>query len=273
MKMNWGDMSRTARDAAYNNTAHVTNSAELIARREAQSADFRAARPDKLNIAYGPRERNRWDLFPAADPAAPCFVFVHGGYWQRNSKEGFASLVSGACDMGWSAALPGYTLAPDATLTEIVGEVRQALDWLAADGPRHGIAGPVVLSGWSAGGHLTAMCLDHPLVTAGLAISGVYELGPVRDTYLDEKLRLGDDEVEALSPQRLPVVNKPLLLTYGTAELEALVANSRGFHEVRSRAHAPGALLPVPDANHFTILERLCGADGLLTRQLPLLLA
>ena len=89
-------------------------------------------------------------------------MFIHGGYWQRNSKDQFANLIAGPYAHGWAAALPGYTLAPDASLTEIIAEIHAALDWLAAHGPAHGIAGPVVLSGWSAGGHLTAMCLGHP---------------------------------------------------------------------------------------------------------------
>ena len=102
--------------------------------------------------------------------------------------------------------------------TEIVGEIRRALDWLGADGAKHGVgAGPIVVSGWSAGGHLTAMALDHPRVAAGLAISGVYELAPIRDTYLDEKLRLTDAEIATLSPLRLPAVPKPLAIAYGTA--------------------------------------------------------
>jgi hypothetical protein len=40
--------------------------------------------------------------------------------------------------------------------------------------------------------------------TLGLAISGVFELGPVRDTYLNEKLRLTEQEIVLLSPMRLP---------------------------------------------------------------------
>ena len=130
-------------------------------------------------------------------------------------------------------------------MTDIVAEIRTALDWLAEHGAAHGIAGPVVLSGWSAGGHLTAMCLDHPSVVAGLAISGIFELGPLRDTSLDEKLRLTDDEIVTLSPLRLPVVHKPLAITYGTAELPPLVSDSRDLHAVRAAAHAPGALIPV----------------------------
>jgi acetyl esterase/lipase len=268
---NWGSMSRDERDAAYNNTNAVKNSAELNAAREAASAAFRQAHPQHLDIPYGPRERNKWDLFPAADPDAPCLVFVHGGYWQRNSREMFASLIAGPHAHGWAAALPGYTLAPDASLTEIVAEINAALDWLAANGPAHGINGKVVLSGWSAGGHLTAQCLAHPRVSAGLAISGVFELGPIRDTYLNEKLRLSDDEIAELSPLRRPMVQKPLAITYGTAELPPLVGDSRALHAKRSAEHLPGPLIPIAGADHFTITHELRDADGQLTRQLLLL--
>jgi arylformamidase len=137
---------------------------------------------------------------------------------------------------------PGYTLAPDATMTDIVAEIRAALDWLAEHGAAHGIAGPIVLSGWSAGGHLTAMCLDHPSVVAGLAISGIFELGPLRDTSLDEKLRLTDDEIATLSPLRLPVVHKKLAITYGTAELPPLgIRQSRSARCASNGAFAGGA--------------------------------
>jgi arylformamidase len=269
--MNWGAMSRAARDAAYDNTNAVADSAVLNAARAAASAAFRAAHPGHLDLRYGPRERNTWDLFPAADPQAPCLVFIHGGYWQRNRADQFANLIAGPYAHGWAGALPGYTLAPDASLTEIAAEINAALDWLGEHGRAHGIAGPIVLSGWSAGGHLTALCLDHPLVAAGLAISGVFELGPIRDTVLNERLRLSDDEIETLSPLRLPVVHKPLAIAYGTAELSPLVNDSRALHARRAAAHAPGVLIPVPGANHFTIVHQLRDADGLLTRQAGLL--
>ena len=52
---------------------------------------------------------------------------------------------------GFDTALVGYTLAPEATLTEIVGEVRVAIRWLRASGPRYGVAGAkLIVSGWSA---------------------------------------------------------------------------------------------------------------------------
>ena len=268
----WGMLSQAERDKAYNNTTAVADSAVLNAAREVASSVFRTTNPLHLDLRYGKRERNTWDLFPVADPDAPCLVFIHGGYWQRNSKEQFSNFIAGPHARGWSAALPGYTLAPDASLREIVAEIHVALDWLAAHGPAHGINGPVVLSGWSAGGHLTAMCLGHPLVKAGLAISGLFEMGPIRDTYLNEKLRLTEEEIATLSPMRLPLVAKPLAIAYGTAELPPLVSDSRDFHALRSAAHLPGVLIPVAGVNHFTIMHELRDQEGALTRQLPLLL-
>ena len=261
----WATLSQAARDAAYNNNLAVANSAELIERRNAQAAAFRKAHPAGLDVPYGSAQRQRFDLFAAATVTAPCLVFIHGGYWQRNTREDFAAFAEGIMAHGWSAAMVGYTLAPDASLTAIVGEMSQALDWLGQNGVQHGLAGgPVVVSGWSAGGHLTAMALPHPRVTAGLAISGVFELAPIRETYLDEKLRLTDEEVATLSPLRLPVVPKRLAIAYGTNELPALVADSRDLHARRSAAGAPGPLLPIPGADHFTILEELRRPDGAL---------
>ena len=112
----------------------------------------------------------------------------------------------------------------------------------------------------------TALMLDHPSVTAGLASAGLFELGPIRDTYLNERLKLTDEEIAGLSPLRLPGVRKPLAITYGTAELPALVRNSREYHAHRAQFHCPGSLIPVPNANHFTILEEFRSSSGIVTR-------
>ena len=84
------------------------------------------------------------------------------------------------------------------------------------------------------------MQLGHPAVAAGLAISGVYDLAPIRETYLDEKLGLTDAEVETLSPLRLPVIDKPMTIAYGSRELPALVHDARNLHGLRAAAHHPG---------------------------------
>jgi len=263
-RLNWAGISQAERDAAYDNNAAVKNSAALIADRNQRSEALRATRKTVLDIPYGDRDRTKIDLYPAADKAAPCLVFLHGGYWQRNSRDVFAMLVEGVAAHGWSVAIPGYSLAPEVSLTDIVKEVSQSLDWLAQNGGSYGVSGPVVLSGWSAGGHLVAMALDHPRVAAGLAISGVYDLAPIRDTGLNAALKLTDKEVETLSPLRLPVIPKRLAIAYGTAELPALVFDSIKLHDKRSAANAPGDLFPIAGADHFSILDELRRPDGAL---------
>jgi acetyl esterase/lipase len=262
--MNWAALSQAERDAAYDNNAAVKNSAALIAERNQLSETLRASSKSFLDVPYGDRDRTKIDLYPATDKAAPCLVFLHGGYWQRNSREVFAMLVEGVAAHGWSVAIPGYSLAPDVSLTDIVTEISQSLDWLAENGESYGISGPVVLSGWSAGAHLAAMALDHPRVAAGLAISGVYDLGPIRDTGLNNALKLTSAEVAALSPLRLPAVHKRLDIAYGTAELPALVFDSIKLHEMRAAANASGKLFPIEGADHFSILGELRRPDGAL---------
>jgi acetyl esterase/lipase len=265
----WETLSLAERNLAYNNVAHVGPEAAAAKTAEwtAASQRLRAARPQHLDLPYRPEERTRWDLYPAADPAAPCFVHLHGGYWQRGSREIFACLAEGALAHGWSAALPGYTLAPEAGLTRIAGELRAAFDWLAENRARHGIAGPLVVTGWSAGGHLTALLLDHPAIAAGLAISGVFDLGGLRDSpHVNDKLRLTEEEVAGLSPMRRPGIGKRLAIAYGTAELPAMIASSRRFHARRAAAHLPGDLVPIAGASHFTILDALRRPDSHLTR-------
>ena len=259
----WGTLTQAQRDQRYNNTDAVGNSQDIVAEMRDTSARVRAETPAGLDQPYGDTERRKIDLFEGADPAAPCLFFIHGGYWQRNSREGFSVLGLGVRAHGWSVAMPSYTLTPDGTMTNIVDEMRMALDWTRAR-----VQGPIIVSGWSAGGHLTAMVLGHPAVHAGLAISGVFELGPIRDTYLNEKARITDAEIDMLSPLRHPVVAKPLHITYGSAELPPLVGDSRALHAKRAAAHAPGALIPAPGDNHFTIVGHLREPKSLLTRAL-----
>lgn len=268
MAIDVSPVPQSVRDAAYNNGQAVPSWTETFTRWTEESAAIRSRHAATMDLPYGSGERQKTDLYPGRDPGRPCLVYFHGGYWMRNSREMFAVLGEGVAAHGWSVAIPGYTLAPAASLAQIVGECSTALDWLAAKGPDHGIAGPLIVAGWSAGGHLAAMALSHEAVAAGLAISGIFELAPLVDTYLNETLSLSPAEIADLSPLRRPPVPKPLAITYGERELPALVANSHAMHAARMRAGAPGPLLPVPDADHFSILDTMRQADGALTRAL-----
>src|SRR4029078_10512768 len=145
--------------------------------------------PNHLDLRYGPRERNRIDFLKAREQG-PTLLFIHGGSWQTRAKEVFTVFAEGPMAHGINVALIGYTLAPEVTLDQIVAEIHAGIDFLVARLAALGAAAEgVVVSGWSAGGHLTAMALSHPRVRAGMAISGIYDLEPIRHSYLNQKLR------------------------------------------------------------------------------------
>ncbi|MEI8145622.1 MAG: alpha/beta hydrolase [Alphaproteobacteria bacterium] len=268
MPLDVSPVPQALRDAAYNNGAAVPSWSGTFARWTEEGLTHRRRHSETMDLAFGPKERQKIDLYPAQDPLAPCLVYFHGGYWQRNSRDMFAVLGEGVAAHGWSVAMPGYTLAPEASLAEIVEEVGMALDWLSTAGRRHGVAGPLIVSGWSAGGHLAALALAHPAVASGLALSGIFDLGPLKETYLDAALKLTAAEIADLSPFRRPAVMKPLAIAYGGNELPSLVGQSEGFYAQRRRAGAPGAKIVVEGADHFTVLNALRSPEGALTAAL-----
>lgn len=259
-------MDRAALDAAYDNSAAVENSAALLADFDRRSARLRAARPAYLDLRYGAAERNRIDYF-AADKSGPILVFIHGGYWQMRQKETFSFIANGPLAHGMHVALPGYTLAPATTLDGIVNEMRNALRWIAAHAAAWGgDVSRIVVSGWSAGGHLTAMALDEPVVMGGLAISGIFDLEPIRLNYLNAKLGLDEAAVWRLSPLHQVMQRAiPLMLACGTGELPELQRQSAQYAVARAAACLPGRLMPLAAHNHFTILEELAQPEGALT--------
>jgi acetyl esterase/lipase len=270
----WNGFTRAALDAAYNNSAAVAKSADYIADWTRRSAATLARPGTVRDLRYGPRDRNRIDLLPSGARAAPLFAFIHGGYWQRNSKEMFACMAEGPLAAGIDVAMIGYTLAPEATLTQIVAEIRAAIAFIGREAPKHGIgAGPLVVSGWSAGGHLTATTLDLPEVDAGLSISGVFDVEPCRLNYLNDKLHMTADEAARMSPLRHIVpTQKPVTLAYGTAELPELQRQSCAYAQAVAAAGAKARLLPLADHDHFSILEELGQAGGALVDALQAIL-
>lgn len=258
----WNGFTRAALDAAYNNTAAVAHSGETLANLTALSAITRARYGIRLDLAYGPAPREKIDLFSAGKPAAPLFVFIHGGYWQRNAKEMFSALAEGPLALGFDVALIGYTLAPEVDLNWIVAECETAVGLLKREYP-----GPLVVGGWSAGGHLAARLLEMPEVDAALAISGIFDLEPIRHCYLQEKLQLTPEEAARQSPiHRLARAGKPISLIVGGDELPELRRQSADYAALRAAAGLPVAFAELPGFNHFSILDFFRQTDPAATR-------
>ncbi len=213
-------------DRAWQNGAFIPGSEALPARWAAEAAAFRdAARWEALT--YGPGARNGMDLFWPEGEARGLMVFVHGGYWLAFGRESWSHLAAGALKRGWAVAMPSYTLAPEARISQITGEVARAVS-LAAER----VAGPVVVTGHSAGGHLAARMgtLGLERLARVVPISPVAELSPLMATAMQKDLRLTEEECAAESPARL----KPLCAAHvwvGAQERPAFLWQARLLSE------------------------------------------
>ena len=260
-------MSQEERDLGLNNGVHVPGSAEIVAGWDRRSAEMRAQYPDHLDLRYGPRERNRIDFFKAADKA-PTLLFIHGGYWQTRAKEIFALFAAGPMAHGINVALTGYTLAPDATLDEIVAEIHAGIDYLAGQLPALGGDGRgIVVSGWSAGGHLTSMALSHPKVRAGMAISGIYDLEPIRHSYLNAKLGLDEAIVAPQFADGAGGRGDKTAVAGGrrAPNCRCCASRPRISPATARRYGLPVTYEEIPGANHFTIMNEMVSPTGRIT--------
>ena len=264
--LDWRAMSREDLDRGLNNGVAVPGSAEIVAGWEQRSAELRRRHPEHIDLRYGPRERNRIDFLRASE-AAPTLLFIHGGYWQTRAKEVFTVVAEGPMAHGINVALIGYTLAPDAKLDDIVAEINEGIDFLAGQLPTLGAAADgIIASGWSAGGHLTAMALSNPHVKAGMAISGIYDLEPIRHSYLNDKLRLDEAETRRNSPMRQAGgAMKPLSLVVGSGELPLLRKQSADFAAHRAGHGLPVTYEEIPGADHFSVMNEMMSPKGRIT--------
>jgi arylformamidase len=263
----WRSLSQEALDSGLNNGAAVAGSGNMVEGWENLSAEMRARHSAHLNLPYGPRERNRIDFLKSRESNAPTLLFIHGGYWQMRSKSAFTLFAAGPMAHGINVALIGYTLAPDATLEQIVAEIHAGIDFLAGRLPELGAdAKRLVASGWSAGGHLTAMAMMNPRIRGGVAISGIYDLEPIRHSYLNVKLGLDEAMSKRNSPMLLTTdATKPMALTVGGAELPLLRKQTADFAAYRVKHGLPVSYEEIPGANHFTIMDEMAQPSGRIT--------
>jgi len=261
-------MDRAALDAAYNNTAAVgvPKRDQYVGGWSARSDAVRKERKATNDLRYGDGARQRLDLFACGKAGAPTLAYIHGGYWQMNDKEPYAFLGEALLPAGFNLALIEYTLAPTARLDQIVAEVKAAVAWLIEHAAEHG-GDPrrVFVAGHSAGGHLTAAAMSDARVAGGIAISGIYDLEPIRLNYLNDKLGLDKDEAVRNSPiLHLPSRASPLVVAVGLGELPELIRQSEEYWAAWQQKGLPGQYLPLPGHDHFSILEELARPSGQL---------
>lgn len=258
-------------DTAYSNAAFIPGGTEYPARWAVQAAGFREGMLEQwladLGVSYGDSARQRFDLFLPGPSARGLCVIVHGGYWRALDPSVFSHLAGGAVARGWAVAMPGYDLCPQVSISDITQQIARAVTAASAM-----VAGPVALTGHSAGGHLVARMLEPGLLPDPVAarlthvvpISMVSDLRPLLQTAMNADFRLTEAEAIAesplLMPARLPV---PVTLWVGGAERPVFLDQTRWLAEAWD---VPQVI--VPDQHHYNVIDALSDQDSDLLARL-----
>jgi arylformamidase len=247
----------------YNNRALVPDHPEYFARWQRDSDFVRATLPAALDLAYGPDARHRIDLFPAAR-SGRTLVFIHGGYWRSLDKSMFSWLAAAWVAAGVNVAMPNYRFSPGVSLETIVDDIVLATHWLFANGAAHGVPmEQVVVSGHSAGGHLTAALFAAPRerlqfdisrVAGGVPISGLFDFAPLRLFSFNTDFKLDEAAVARLNLfDKRPTIAAPIIAAAGADESSEFQRQTRLLAE--SWRPQVKSLLLLPGLNHFSVVD------------------
>lgn len=273
------DYDQEALDLQYDNRRRVARFQAHLDFYARESARAREGLTAELGVAYGRSADERLDIFLPADRVKDASVqmFFHGGYWRALSAEDFSFVASQMVTAGAVSVVVNYALMPGVTMAELVRQCRAALAWTHANIARYGgDASRIFISGHSAGGHIVAMMLaaDAPpgtgdasaIVKGAVAISGLFDLEPIRLCYLNETLGLTADEVRPASPLYNPPAHAtPLVVCYGGAESEEFARQSATYGAAVEAAGGACEVRAIGNEDHMSIAASLAAADSELT--------
>jgi arylformamidase len=264
-------------EAEYNNSRRVPEVVNIAPRWAAASVALRSATRCELDVAYGADPRQTYDLFHPAIAAegAPMAVYIHGGYWQGRAPKDFSFTAAGLLAHGVSVAMPSYRLCPAVRIADICDDLRICLAALWGRTGRR-----AVITGHSAGGHLTAALLatdwskvpgvPEDLVRAGYAISGVFDVAPLIGTSIGVALHETVASARAVSPILWPAppTDRWLTAAVGSDESPEFIRQSVDLARTWSAHGVKAECVLVPGANHFTVIDDLARADSAMVHRL-----
>ncbi len=255
----------------------VRNLDALFARRAAAAERARARLTHRPGLAYGSHPEERLDFYPGEGAGSwPLLVFIHGGFWRSLEARGFAFVAEGFVGQGIAVAVLDYPLIPSVRLGDIVESCRRAVAWLHREASALGCdPRAIFVSGNSAGGHLVAELMDRgwpvagglpvDAIAGGCAISGLFELEPVRLSAQNDSLTLTPEEASRWSPARRVAKGSPLIVAVGGAEAEEFIVQAREFAMAWEGAGNAVRLIKPDGADHISVV-----LDEFAARSAPL---
>jgi arylformamidase len=275
--LDWQRLSAEDREREYSPSSCIGGNYQPYIRAYADLSAAARRSHAPVTIRYGTTEQQTLDLFvPAGVARPPVLVFFHGGYWQELSKDVSAFAAPQCQAHGIAYAAVGYTLAPAATLSDIVAECRAAVSWLGRFGDTMGVdPGRLIVAGSSAGAHLATMTALPTLGAAGIGpvkgavlVSGIYDLEPLIGTSIDAALGLDPATAARNSPLRQPLKGfPPSLVCWGENETDQFKRQSRTFAQALQEAGTDCVEFETAARNHFDVILDLADPATLLGRR------
>ncbi len=254
-------------DAQYNPSLPLADQAAPGRHFAEKAQQARSQLRCELDVPFGPTLAETLDIFPAARPNAPVFVFIHGGYWRALSSKDFSGVALGLHAAGITTVVINYALCPFVSIDEITRQSRAAVAWTLRNIGRYGgDPSRVAVGGHSAGGHLAAMCLqtqwdrDYGLprdpLAGAILVSGLFDLEPLRYTYLQPQIQLDDGIIRRNSPAfSVRPCKTPVWVTWGGAETSEFARQASIFHQGWLAAGNQALLQEQMGADHFTVIH------------------
>jgi arylformamidase len=271
-----GNLDSAAIDAEYDPERRVTSRQPFIDWYVRESAKARARLDCRLDVPYGPTAPETLDIFPSSAPGSPVVIYIHGGYWRALSSKEFSFVASGLVPHGITVAVMNYALCPSVAIADITRQSHAAVAWLAENaGQFSGDPATIVALGHSAGGQQVGMLLSSSgetprassAIKGGISISGVFDLLPLRKSWLQPTLKLTEESAAAQSPLlKIPKHAAPLLVSVGGDESAAFLAQSQDYLAAWRAAGLAGDYVPQPGRNHYEAVYGLADPESALIR-------
>lgn len=249
----------------------------------ARSAEARERYDHRPNVLYGPTLDEYIDIFPSGAPNSPIHVFFHGGYWKLMSAKEHSFIAPVGLQNGWTTVIVNYSLCPKVRMPEIVRQTRAAVAWVHRHAAEmNGNSDRIVVSGHSAGGHIVGRLLatdwarnyglPERTIAGALPISGLFDLEPIRWTWLQPGLQLSGADILEESPVRnLHKFNVPVVVAVGGSETPEFLRQSAIYSRALEAVGLTGEYVEAPGRHHFNVLDDLADAEGCLWKRLSAL--
>ncbi|WP_281612633.1 alpha/beta hydrolase [Flammeovirga sp. SubArs3] len=245
------------------------NFQEYLAINENESDRVRKEYHCHLNVKYGEAPLQNLDIFPSSSPNSPILIFIHGGYWKALDKSSYSFVAEPFIQKNITVCIINYRLIPDVTMEGVLSDISSCIYWIQKNADKyHGDPKSLVLSGHSAGGHLALMAylINNDIRSNILGIcslSGLFDLAPIKNSYLNDILQLDDRSVQQFSPttKELTQLKCPVFLTVGAGETDLFIEQSKRLYQ-ENKSASPLEYFEYPQLNHYEIVHKLGELDN-----------